>query len=286
MGTRRVGAASLFACLLLASPPGLAQPKGSARTETQAALTQAALALTLQGTHASGAVLRWSDGALLASVGPEQAATPGSTIKPLLLSWALQHGVVKASNTAYCRRSLRVGGQLLACTHPPDQTVFTAQTALAESCNTYFAELGLRLRGDQIEAALRASHLPHGDATNDTPEQRELTALGLRGVTATPVQMARAYRDLLRTEDARGAVVRGLADAVQFGMADPARVPGLDLLGKTGTASNDNERWTHGWFAGALPGRLVVVIYLPRGSGGAAAGLAAAFFRAVTASPK
>jgi cell division protein FtsI/penicillin-binding protein 2 len=58
----------------------------------------------------------------------------------------------------------------------------------------------------------------------------------------------------------------------------------VTILGKTGTASNPGEAWTHGWFAGAIPGRFVVVIYLPRGDGGAAARLAQRFFQAV-ASP-
>lgn len=288
MGKRRVCTASFYVCLSLVCCLGRAQPKGRvgdaagrSRTETQAALTWA-----LKGTDASAAVVRVSDGVLLAAVGKEQAATPGSAIKPLLLSWALQHGVIQASTAVYCRRSLRVGGRLLACTHPRDQRVFTAQSALAESCNTYFAALGLRLRGDELEAALRASHLPHADATHDTPEQRELTVLGLRGVTATPLELARAYRDLSIKEDPHGVVVRGLVDAVQFGMADPARVEGVELLGKTGTASDDTGHWTHGWFAGGLPGRMMLVIYVPHGGGGVAAGLAGAFFRAVMASSR
>ena len=261
----------LLACLLLALP---ADSQSHARPTLQDALTH-----TLQGTTASAVVLRLRDGVVLAKRGNEQAATPGSTIKPLLLSWALEHGIIQPDTKVFCRRSLRVGTQQLPCTHPPDQTTFTAQSALTESCNTYFAALGMRMQGRDLEAALRATHLPHTNADADTPDQRELTTLGLRGVTATPMQLATAYRDLVLHENPNGPVIRGLTDSVQFGMADPARVEGIMLLGKTGTAADAKASWTHGWFAGAVPGNMVVVIYLPHGNGGDAAKLAGNFVR-------
>jgi hypothetical protein len=40
------------------------------------------------------------------------------------------------------------------------------------------------------------------------------------------------------------------------------------LLSKTGTASEAGQPWRHPWFAGALPGKLVVVVYVPHGDGG------------------
>jgi cell division protein FtsI/penicillin-binding protein 2 len=76
-------------------------------------------------------------------------------------------------------------------------------------------------------------------------------------------------------------VARGLEDSVKFGMADPAAVPGVRILGKTGTASDPGEAWTHGWFAGAIPGRFVLVVYVPHGDGGTAARLAQRFFAAI-----
>ncbi len=270
-----------LACVMLARA-GSAQAYREARPSLERlhGSLQQTLTRTLAGTPAVAVVLRLRDGVVLAKRGQEQAATPGSTIKPLLLAWALRHGAIQADTKVFCRRSLRVGTQQLPCTHPPDQTTFTAQSALAESCNTYFAALGMRMRSSELEAALHATRLPHADANEDTPEQRELTALGLRGVTATPTQLATAYRELIQTEDANSPVMRGLFDSVQFGMADPARVDGVALLGKTGTAKDANGSWTHGWFAGAVPGEMVVVIYLPHGNGGIAAGLAGAFVRA------
>lgn len=245
---------------------------------------QAALAGATQRSGAAAVVLRMGDGAVLASVGSTVAATPGSAVKPLLLQWALQHGVVRPETAVYCRRSLRIGTRALRCTHPADQTTFTAETALAASCNTWFAELGRRMRGTDLEAALQATHLPHTDTSQAGVEQRELTVLGLQGVTATPLQLANAYRALLL--NAEPVVLRGLAASVRYGMANFARIDGADLLGKTGTASKPGEAWTHGWFAGALPGRMVVVIYVPLGDGGTAARMAHTFFTDVLAGAK
>ena len=63
-------------------------------------------------------------------------------------------------------------------------------------------------------------------------------------------------------------------------MATPARIPGVPLLGKTGTAGNPGRPSTHGWFAGAIPGRFVLVVYLPHGDGGLAAKLAGNYIQA------
>ena len=242
-----------------------------------------ALAGALRGTQASAVVLDLQTGAVVASVGEQRRGAPGSAIKPLLLEYALEHGIVRAEMQVYCRRNLHVGGKALPCSHPADQPVFTAESALAESCNTWFAEMGRRFSGPDLEAALRATGLPHASMATANVEQRQLAVLGLRGVSATPLELARAYRELLEHMPAGGAVARGLEDSVNFGMASPAVVPGVRILGKTGTASDVGETWTHGWFAGAIPGRVLIVVYAPNGDGGTAARLAARFFRGIAA---
>jgi cell division protein FtsI/penicillin-binding protein 2 len=246
-----------------------------------------ALARALKGTQASAVVLDQSTGAQLASIsasaGAPRAALPGSAIKPLLLEYALEKGIMRADAEVYCRRDLHVAGRALPCTHPADRPVFTAERALAESCNTWFAEMGKRFSGEQLEAALRQTGLPHESMIGANVEQRELTVLGLRGVSAAPLQLARAYRELLAHAPSDGVVARGLRGSVSYGMARPASVPGMNLLGKTGTASQPGQEWTHGWFAGAVPGRMVIVVYVPHADGGTAAGLAKKFFASVAA---
>ena len=98
-------------------------------------------------------------------------------------------------------------------------------------------------------------------------EQRQLAVLGLAGVSVSPLELARAYRAMLQRMPSDGPVARGLEGSVRYGMANPAAVPGLTILGKTGTASEPGESWTHGWFAGAIPGRFLIVVYVPHGDG-------------------
>jgi membrane peptidoglycan carboxypeptidase len=240
-----------------------------------------ALVLALRGTQASGVVLDITTGAVLASGGAARRGAPGSALKPLLLEYALEHGIVRADLEVYCHRNLHVGGRALPCTHPADHPVFTAESALAESCNTWFAEMARRFSGPALEVALQGTHLSHRSMNAANTEERQLAVLGLDGVSASPLEMARAYRDLLQRAPIDGPVARGLEESVDYGMANPAGVSGIAILGKTGTASDSGEAWTHGWFAGAIPGRFVVVVYVPHGDGGTAARLAQTFFRAV-----
>ncbi len=242
-----------------------------------------ALARALKGTQASAVALDQATGGVIAQTGPSRRGLPGSALKPLLLAYALHHGIVREETTVYCRRNLNVAGRALPCTHPADQPVFTAERALAESCNTWFAEMAKRFAGEDLEAALRGAGLPHQAMANAGVEQRQLTVLGLRGVAVSPVELARAYRELLAREPTDGVVARGLRGSVSYGMAHPAAVAGVAILGKTGTASDLGEAWTHGWFAGALPGRMVLVVYVPHGDGGTAAALAQKFFAFVAA---
>lgn len=242
-----------------------------------------ALAGAVRGTHASAVVLDLRTGALLASAGTAPRSTPGSTLKPLLLQYALDHGIVRPETQVYCRRNLHIGNRALPCTHPADEPLFDAERALAESCNTWFAHMARRFTSPQLDAALESAHLQHASLDGASIEQRQLTVLGLSKVTATPPELARSYRDLLIRIPSEGTVVRGLRESVEIGMANPAAVPGIEILGKTGTASNVGESWTHGWFVGAIPGRVLIVIYIPHGDGGTAARLAHIFFRSVTA---
>ena len=241
------------------------------------------LSYALGGTRASAVLLDIHSGAILAQVGPSRRGTPGSAIKPLLLAYALDHGIVREDTQAYCDRDLHIGGRSLPCTHPADNPVFTARRALAESCNTWFAQMGRRYSGPALQAALDEYHLPHRDLSQASVEQRQLAVLGLQSVTVSPRQLGQAYVQMLRRRPAGDVVVHGLQDSVEFGMAHPAAVKGLTLLGKTGTSSDPGQTWTHGWFAGAIPGQVLVVVYVPHGDGGTAAQLAQRFLRELVA---
>jgi cell division protein FtsI/penicillin-binding protein 2 len=248
-------------------------------TREQTVLTDA-----LQNTPAIATIHHQQSGRVLASNGnPESMDTPGSILKPLLLFAAFQQNLIAPTTTVFCRRDLRIDNQSYPCTHPQSNISFTAQEALAYSCNTWFASLALRFTTLRLTESLRAFRL-RSTLTPALPEQKQLIALGLAGVTTSPSQIADAYRILSNQlgQPFAKPVANGLRDSVSFGMAHNADTPGLDISGKTGTASDPPRRpWSHGWFAGFVTIHhtpLVISLYLPQGNGADAAILARNFF--------
>jgi cell division protein FtsI/penicillin-binding protein 2 len=284
-------------CLILLACSAVLRGEQPAAVRAQRALDQ-----TTRDTPAVALVVDVKSGRLLAVKKAQDAARlrsrPGSILKPFFLAGALEQGVLRPQTTVFCRRSLRILGRNLECTHPQSDFAFSADDALAYSCNTYFAELANRLSPAQAATILRSygfgvpSHLFAVEASSElrapvSKEQKELFVLGLEEVTVTPAQMAVAYRRLaLRMKSADAGpllrvVAAGMTHSVQYGMAHDAEVPGLEIAGKTGTASDPGQPWTHGWFAGIAGKRteeIVVVIYLPRGNGADAARIAKRFF--------
>ncbi len=71
-----------------------------------------------------------------------------------------------------------------------------------------------------------------------------------------------------------------MLDSVRYGMAHNAKMNGVLLAGKTGTAENDNTAGSHGLFAGIIVAEetgkpvAVVVVMVPNGNGADAAALA------------
>ena len=221
-------------------------------------------------------------------------STPGSILKPLFLAGALRRQQVQPQSTVFCRRDLRINAGKrewnLACTHPQTNVAFAAQDALAYSCNRYFANLADRIPPEQAVATLEQYGLGRAK-TPQTREEKELLVLGVAGITVSPMQVATAYRKLaLELDDNRVHAVReGLYNSVRYGMAHNAFVPGMEIAGKTGTATDTMQGSSHGWFAGTGavgPKQLVIVIYLPSGNGADAARLAQRFFLATRPAPE
>lgn len=251
-----------------------------------------------------------STGRLLATEKPRQGATlqslPGSVLKPFFLAEALERGQLNPQATFFCRRNLQIAGRSLPCSHPQTGMAFHAEEALAYSCNNYFAELANRLSPEQLLDTVRnygfnePTHLFSSEASSEprrpiTREEKQLFVLGLQGIRITPAQLAVAYRQLaLKINDSHASpafrtVGQGLQDSVQYGMAHNAEIPGITILGKTGTANDSAQGRSHGWFAGITEMRgvsLVVVVYLPIGNGGDAAHLAQQFLLTYRNSPE
>jgi len=200
----------------------------------------------------TGAVMRCDN----ESAARERWAAPGSAVKPLVLGAFSRRGLVA------CRQKLVIGGRLLDCTHVPLASPVDAETALAASCNRWFAEMAKQADADVLYRTLVRAGAEARMARNE--EELELQALGLEGVRFTPLGLAEAYRRIAQTKDV--AVRRGLERAVKAGTAQLAAVQGLEIAGKTGTSAEG------AWFAGYAPSnepRVIVVVHQPGGRGGA-----------------
>ncbi len=195
---------------------------------------------------------------------------PGSAIKPFVLTALLRLGRLRAGAVLPCPIKLLIGNRRFDCTHPPIGQA-TVETALAYSCNCFVAraaeafapgELGRELQKFGFARAQRAG----GD------EQR-MQALGESSIAVTPMEVAMAYRQLARNIDApvMAPVMAGLEGAVEYGTGQLARVPGVKVAGKTGSAHSAAGNFL-AWFAGFMPSRqpeVIVTVMLAGHSGGA-----------------
>jgi membrane peptidoglycan carboxypeptidase len=248
------------------------------------------VAQIMNGRSGSAMVMEINSGKLLATYHPEVAARrlarPGSAFKPFILLALMRSSKLGPSESFVCRRNLHVGTHDLSCSHPQTGPL-TAVSALAYSCNDFFATLGLRLTAEELRSAFTTAglsspgHLLPDEATGSirlaqSDEERQLQAVGEGDMKVTPVEMLAAYRALARRRTARDAtsaertVFAGLEASAEYGMARLASVPGMKVAGKTGTPRSTEGAWTNGWFAGYAPAdhpRVVVVIFLERGEG-------------------
>lgn len=210
--------------------------------------------------------LRVGDGAVLQCSDETRArrmlAAPGSAVKPLALL-SLERRV-----PLHCRRKLEIAGRRLDCTHTPAVAAMDAETALAASCNCWFAAHAREMDALLFHRALLRAGAEARLAR--TQDELVLQALGLEGVRFTPMALAGAYRGLAASRDV--ALRAGLTRAVREGTAQLAGLDGLSVAGKTGTSREG------AWFAGFAPAgepRVAVAAYLPGGHGGADAAPAA-----------
>lgn len=262
------------------------------------------LARIMVGRSGTAVVLDVSSGWVLAAynlqVAARQLARPGSAIKPFTLLALLQSGKLRSTDSLVCRRHLHVGRHDLSCSHPSTGPL-QAASALAYSCNDFFATFGLRLTADDLRAAFTKAGFasPTGLVSNEAigfirlarnDEERQLQSIGEEDIRVTPLEMLAAYRNLaLRrsandTNDGERTVFTGLEDSTDYGMARLASVEGMKVAGKTGTARTDHGSWTNAWFSGYAPAdkpEIALVVFLEKGVGPSdAAFLAGEIFRA------
>jgi penicillin-binding protein 2 len=96
---------------------------------------------------------------------------PGSTFKVVTAVTALDEGVVDQDDRTVCRGSIELGKRRFRCTH--NHGPVDAETAMIQSCNIYFYELGGKA-GMMNRIAARAKDFGLG----------EVTGLGINGEVA------------------------------------------------------------------------------------------------------
>lgn len=271
----------------------------AAATAADAPALQSALEHSMRGRPGAAVVIDAGSGKILAAwnlnVAARRLAQPGSTVKPLVLMELLHTGKLTAEKRLVCRRPLYIAGKRMDCAHPPSVVALDAREAIAWSCNSYFAAAATQLTPTEMQGILQRagftarSGMASGEAAgrvalaSDQPHV-QLQALGDWGVEVTPLELLAAYRKLaLQKSKGPAAVYDGMEGAVEYGIAHTAKAQGIHVAGKTGTASEADTPFTHGFFAGYAPAEnpeIVLVVYLEHGRGSDAAAIASPVFAA------
>jgi penicillin-binding protein 2 len=273
---------------------------------------------------------------------------PGSTFKLVVAAAALEEGVVTPDTEMSCSGSVRMYGNVFHCARASGHGRINLVDAIAQSCNSYFFQLGAKLQIENIARYGRlfglgvptGVDLPHEvSGLIPDPEWKKSVrsepwyagetisvAVGQGSVLVTSLQMARLAATVgtsgdvhrpklfLRTlpvgavpepfadaalqepvrhvnlrESTWRALQEGMSRAVQSnGTAGRARLDGIQVAGKTGTAqvasrqriaaSADEKRpehlRNHAWFVGFAPRvnpEIAIAVLVEHGGGGGAA---------------
>jgi cell division protein FtsI (penicillin-binding protein 3) len=264
-------------------------------------------------------VLEPSSGRLLGVSNEALAATnriAASTFKPLVVAAALEEGVIRVDDRFDCGHGRRIydGGAVLRDAGSFGELSVTE--ILARSSNIGMSKIFDRLGGPKLErwfdvfhlnqpsplAGSSSGSLHHLDEPSAGTMRGAVTAIGF-GAWVSAVRLAAAYgafanagvytdptssrrstptRTRVLAPGTARAVLAMLETAVDSGTGQAARVDGVRIAGKTGTADLElpgGEPHSAAYFVGIVPAdapRFVIVVMVEDPKGGAGGGRVAA----------
>ena len=257
---------------------------------------------------------------------------PASIFKIIVAAAGLQEGSLTPMDRVYCNGEFHLGNWTFKDWKPGGHGHVDLHSALAQSCDIFFYQAGLKVGADAMARYAHAFGLgaptgidlggerfglvpfSGGRTRSKRPWQAGDTvnmSIGQGQLLVTPLQIARMMsavanggvlwkpRLVQRVERADGTLAyessskmtdrvelspvvwtflrHALVDVVKDGTGALARLPGVDIAGKTGTAQttakNDaaSKGQDHAWFASFAPAddpQVVVVVLVERGGHG------------------
>jgi cell division protein FtsI/penicillin-binding protein 2 len=249
-------------------------PGTKVTTTINPAIERAAVT-AMAGRYAGIAAMDPRTGALLALAGVAFSGLqpPGSTMKIITATGALEAGIVKLTDTFPIQTSANVGGFILHNANG-EACGGTFLNAFAVSCNSVFAPLGVKLGAQRlVDVAERfgfnAPPSIPGAAESKIPSAAKIgsdtdvgsSAIGQGEVQSTALEMTvvgatiamagrrpiptllahqRPHFVRVTTGHVANLVQRMMVAVVEFGTGTSAQITGVKVAGKTGTAELRN----------------------------------------------